>query len=143
MAGQAGDGGRLDPLAPYVAHGEHPAARHGVHGEGVVEVAPHVEALAGGPIAGAQLQARDRGKGRRQERVLKAAGHLGALVEEPGGVEGDGGPSRQLPGEGGVVVGQRAAPLVDQRQRAEHPTPGSQREDHGGAEGGSEETVAG
>ena len=99
--------------------------------EHVVEVAADLVALAGRPIPRRDTRAGNRGKRRRQQARLQRSGDVVTLRVEAGVVERQPGASRELFGEREIGRTETPpGPRRHERQRAEHPTAGAERDAH-------------
>ena len=114
VAGQPGDGCGLGALAAHVADRHRPLPVGQV--EDVVEVAADIVALAGRGIAGAELDVRHRWQGGGQQRALQRLRDGGALLVEPGVVDGERGAAGEVEQQAGVISG-----ITGAAPREQHP----------------------
>ena len=121
--------GGLGALALHVADDREPVAVGGR--EDVVEVAADLVALAGGAVDGAELEARDVGQQRRQQRGLERLGDRRPRAVQARVVDRRRRAQRQVLGQRQVALVEAAARLgADERDRADRAVAHAHRRDH-------------
>ena len=128
VAGERGHRRSGRALARHVADGR--AERPVVHHPHVIEVAAHLDGLAGGHVPRADVDGRDLGQPLGQQAALQRGGDLDLGAVQPGVVD------RQRCAVGQPLRGRQVLLVVpplgdvqDQRDRPQRPAAGDQRDD--------------
>ena len=128
MAGQRGERGGLGALAHDVADDRRPAT---VEGQQVIEVAPHLDGAARGPVRARHLPPLHRRQRPRDQPGLEGLRDVALGGLELGAVDDDPGLAPEVGGQREVALVKPPRRARDEAEGAEDPVAAADRGDHG------------